>query len=130
MPMPPNVRVQKEEVHHPCRDRKSYPMRGRVLSATAVPAAAEENHPLPVNPYAEFMLRIAERFGVPTVLCLLILWWAKTGIVQPLLDAHFQFISKIVAAQEKHTESVTALGDKLDTLIQVSRYAAKKEASE
>lgn len=126
--MPSNVRVQAEEV--PGCHRESCSMRGRVLSATAVSAAAEENNPLPVNPYAEFLLRIAERFGVPTVMCLLVLWWAKTGIVQPLLDAHFQFINKIVVAQERHTESLSALGDKLDTLIQVSRHAAQKEAAE
>jgi hypothetical protein len=107
-------------------------MQGKLLSHAAIPAAEpEQGRPqLPLNPYAEFLFRIAERFGVPTVLCVLVLWWAKTGIVQPLMDAHFQFIAKIVEGQDRHAEGLAAVGDKLDTLIQVSRHAAQKEAAE
>lgn len=89
-----------------------------------------DQHPQALNPYSEFLLRTAERFGVPTVLCLLVLWWAKTGIVTPLMDAHFAFISSIVQSQREHTEALGALGEKLDTLISISRDAAQKEKAQ
>lgn len=95
-----------------------------------MPIAAVEqqadHHQVPMNPYSEFLLRTAERFGVPTVLCLLILWWAKTGIVQPLMDSHFSFINRIVDSQERHTDALGEIGDKLDTLISLTRHAAEK----
>jgi hypothetical protein len=106
-------------------------MSERVLPAHAATSAVKSDADLPqpqVGSSAEFLFRIAERFGVPTVLCLLVLWWAKNSIVQPLMDAHFSFIDKIVKSQERHTDAIGTLGDKLDTLIQVSRNAAEKKA--
>lgn len=73
-----------------------------------------------LSPYAEFMLRVAERFGVPTVLLVLVVWWVKADIVQPLMTAHFDTVNKIVAGQSEHTRGLQSLGDKLDKLIQVS----------
>lgn len=67
------------------------------------------------------LIRVAERFGLPVVLLLLVLWWARNDIVQPLLDAHFNFIDKVVDGQERHSQEVSELGDKLDTLIQITR---------
>lgn len=67
------------------------------------------------------LIRVAERFGTPIVLLLLVLWWVRGDLVQPLLDAHFNFIDKVVAGQEKHSREVRELGDKLDTLIQITR---------
>lgn len=64
--------------------------------------------------------RIAERFGVPVVILAAVLWWAKTDIVQPLLNAHFQFIDRIVEGQEQHRQQVEDLGRKLDELIEIS----------
>lgn len=93
----------------------------------AVPAAAEATA---LSPYAEFWLRVGERFGVPTVLLLLAAWWIKTDIVQPLLDAHFSVVGKIVDAQERHATQLGAIGEKLDTLIRVSQQdAAQKKSS-
>lgn len=90
-----------------------------------MPVAAETiTHP-PLSPYAEFGLRVAERFGVPTVLLLAVAWWVKADIVQPLLDAHFDVVGKIVAGQRDHSARLDSLGSKLDELIQVSRYAAE-----
>lgn len=66
------------------------------------------------------LIRIAERFGLPVVILLLVLWWARTDVVQPLLDAHFGFIDKIVAGQEKHVDEVKELGKKLDKLIEIT----------
>lgn len=76
-----------------------------------------------LSPYAEFMLRVAERFGVPTVLLVLVVWWVKADIVQPLMTAHFDTVNKIVAGQAEHTRGLQSLGDKLDKLIQVSSDA-------
>jgi hypothetical protein len=67
------------------------------------------------------LIRVAERFGLPVVLLLLVLWWARGDVVQPLLDAHFNFIDKVVAGQERHSQEVRELGDKLDTLIEIAR---------
>ena len=96
-------------------------------TAEAVASASQDN---PMNPYSEFLLRTAERFGVPTVLCLLILWWAKSGIVEPLITAHFAFIDKIVVSHEQQTRAIGEVGDKLDTLISITRYAAEKEKTQ
>ena len=62
-------------------------------------------------------MRLAERFGVPVVLLILVLWWARNDVVQPLLDAHFGFIEKIVEGQERHTNEIKEVTDRLDTLI-------------
>jgi len=82
-----------------------------------------------LSPYAEFWLRVGERFGVPTVLLVLAAWWIKADLVQPLLDAHFTVVGKIVAAQEKHSEQLGAIGEKLDTLIRVSQDAPSRQNS-
>jgi hypothetical protein len=76
-----------------------------------------------LSPYAEFGLRVAERFGVPTVLLLAVIWWVKADIVQPLMLAHFDVVQKIVLGQAEHTRRLESLGDKLDELIRVSRNA-------
>lgn len=68
-----------------------------------------------------WMYKAAERFGLPVVILLLVLWWARTDVVQPLLDAHFSFIDKIVAGQERHAEEVREVGRKIDQLIEVAR---------
>jgi len=73
-----------------------------------------------VNQHQEFFYRVAERFGIPVVLLVLVLWWAKNDLVQPLLDAHFTFINKISSAHDKQVEELSGIGDKLDTLIRVS----------
>jgi hypothetical protein len=70
---------------------------------------------------ADFLFRTAERFGVPIVLVLLLLWWARNDIVQPLLNAHFDMISKMVDGQEEHTSRLEGLGRKLDELISVTK---------
>lgn len=64
--------------------------------------------------------RIAERFGVPVAILAFVLWYVRVDIVQPLMTAHFQFIEKIVRAQEEHTTQVQQIGKKLDELIAIS----------
>ena len=93
-------------------------------SAATAPADATA-----ITPYAEFWLKVGERFGVPTVLLILAVWWIKADIVQPLLDAHFSVVGKIVDAQERHSEQLGAIGEKLDTLIRVSQDAPPKKSS-
>jgi hypothetical protein len=94
----------------------------QLLQAVASTVSEETSNPRhSVNPYADFLLRVGERFGVPTVLLLIVLWWMKSGIVQPLLDAHFQVVGQIVRGQEKHAEGIEAVGEKLDELIELSR---------
>lgn len=73
-----------------------------------------------VNPAWEFFYRVAERFGIPVVLLVLVLLWVRTDLVQPLLDAHFGFLNKITVAHDKHTEELQNIGQKLDTLIRVA----------
>jgi hypothetical protein len=73
-----------------------------------------------VNPAWDFLFRVAERFGVPVVLLVLVLLWVRTDLVQPLLDAHFGFLDKITKAHDQHTEELQNIGQKLDTLIRVA----------
>ena len=73
------------------------------------------------NGHHEILYRAVDRFGIPAVLLFFVLWWARTDIVQPLLDAHFDFISKITTAHEQHTQQLETLSRKLDTLIDVQR---------
>lgn len=87
-------------------------------SAAAAPAVTTPAGPeLPTN---SLLFRIAERFGLPVVILLLVLWWARTDVVQPLLDAHFGVIDKIVKGQEQHSEEVREVGKKLDRLIEIA----------
>lgn len=73
-----------------------------------------------VSPGAEFLYRVAERFGLPVVILVLVLWWARNDIVQPLLDAHFSFIGAVVQGQKEHTTQLQEVGKKLDELIEIS----------
>lgn len=68
---------------------------------------------------ADFAYRVAERFGVPVALLIIVLWWARNDLIQPLLDAHFNFLGKITSSNEKHTEELQKIGSKLDTLIRI-----------
>lgn len=78
------------------------------------------NGGLPAAKY-ELLQRAVERFGVPVVLLAIVLWWARNDLVQPLLNAHFEFIGKITEAHNQHTNELRTIGDKLDELIHVSR---------
>lgn len=78
------------------------------------------NGHMPNKPTVELLYRTAERFGVPVVLLVLVLYWARNDLVGPLLDAHFEFINTIKQAHEKHTDQLQELGVKLDKLIDVS----------
>jgi len=93
-------------------------MSSRTAEATA---ADDKSNPLG----GEFLLRTAERFGVPVVLLILLLWWARTDIVQPLLNAHFEMVGKIVEGQETHTKGLDSLGRKLDELISATKSLSR-----
>lgn len=80
---------------------------------------ASGDHP-PVTPHWEFFYRVAERFGIPVVVLLFVLYWAKHDVVQPLLDAHFSVVQKITNAQERQANELVNIGEKLDTLIRLS----------
>jgi hypothetical protein len=69
----------------------------------------------------EFLYRVAERFGLPVVLLLLVMWWVRSDIVQPLLDAHFGFIRTLVEGQAEHTRHLEQVGRKLDELIELNK---------
>lgn len=93
------------------------------MQTAAVAAAVSDDAPKSdrkVNNGTEFLYRVAERFGVPVVLLVMVLWWARTDIVQPLLDAHFQVIKQITDGQRQHADQLDSLGRKLDELISVS----------
>lgn len=82
------------------------------------------------NGMHEFLFRVAEKFGLPVVLLVLVLWWARHDVVQPLLDAHFQVVGKIVEGQQEHASQLQQIGRKLDELIEVSSNAAQTQAVE
>jgi len=85
----------------------------------AAAAAGNAAGPPPVSPHWEFVYRAAERFGIPVVILGFVLWWARNDLIQPLLDAHFQFLDKISDAHEKQSDRLSDIGEKLDTLIRV-----------
>lgn len=87
----------------------------------AAAASPESDHQPQVTQGAEFLYRIAERFGLPVVILALVLWWARTDIVQPLMDAHFSVVREIVEGQRRHSEEVQNVGRKLDVLIELQQ---------
>jgi hypothetical protein len=91
------------------------------MQSTAAASPEEVTGPATNSDYTPSLFRIAERFGLPVALLLLVLWWVRGDVVQPLLDAHFTFIDRVVDGQERHSQEVRELGDKLDTLIQITR---------
>jgi hypothetical protein len=94
------------------------------MPTTAATAAGDSDLPK-VSPIVDTLYRVAERFGVPVVLLLLVLWWARSDIVQPLLDAHFSVVGKIVEGQKEHSDKLESIGRKLDELIRVSSPPGK-----
>jgi hypothetical protein len=88
------------------------------VATVAAASSSEDHHPVAVGP--ELALRVAERFGLPVVILLLVMWWVRSDIVQPLLDAHFEFIRTVVSGQQEHTRHMAEFGRKLDELIEVS----------
>lgn len=78
------------------------------------PAPGQASH------HWEFLYRVAERFGIPVVILAVVLWWARNDMIQPLLDAHFQFLNKMSDAHEKQVGELNSIGEKLDTLIRLS----------
>jgi hypothetical protein len=93
---------------------------GTVPNQAAAAAASASGSPT-VSPHWEFVYRVAERFGIPAVILGFVLYWARTDLIQPLLDAHFQFLHKIGDAHEKQADKLGDISDKLDTLIRVQR---------
>lgn len=89
------------------------------MQPSASAPAASDSHQ--VNPGAEFLYRVAERFGLPVVILVVVLYWARNDIVQPLLDAHFTVVREIVDGQRRHSEEVQSVGRKLDELIEIQR---------
>jgi hypothetical protein len=75
----------------------------------------------PVAFNADSLLKAIQQFGLPLVMLGVILWWAKNDLVQPLLDAHFQVIGKIVEGQQDHSEKLDNIGGKLDELIRINK---------
>ena len=93
------------------------------MSERTAEAVATDDKASPIG--GEFLLRTAERFGVPVVLLLLLLWWARTDIVQPLLNAHCEMVGKITEGQEAHTKGLDSLGRKLDELISATKSLSR-----
>lgn len=90
------------------------------VSIAASKSAEVADAPVPDVSIIPVAYRVAERFGMPVVILLAVLYWARTDVVQPLLDAHFGFVNKIVEGQEKHAAEVREVGKKLDRLIEIS----------
>jgi hypothetical protein len=86
----------------------------------AMPDAAPAADAPKMNTQWEFLYRVAERFGMPTIILLLLLWWVRNDFLKPLLEAHYEVIGRIVDGQKAHTERLDSIGRKLDELISVS----------
>jgi hypothetical protein len=92
-------------------------------SASAAEAArtqhADQSGTDPRQALLEFAFRVAERFGLPVVILVMVLWWARSDIVQPLLDAHFQLIRRMTEAQDAQVRHLENMSQKLDRLINI-----------
>lgn len=88
-------------------------------AATEVPAEVIQQTPECLT-FLPMLYRMAERFGLPVGILAVVLWWARTDVVQPLLEAHFGFINKVVEGQERHVEEVREVGKKIDRLIEIT----------
>jgi len=66
------------------------------------------------------LIRSADRFGWPTILLVVVLYWARTDLVKPLLEANSGFMHSIVDSHRNLVQEVKSLGNKLDTLIDLS----------
>lgn len=99
-------------------------MQSTATVPATVPAAAAEDHTSKgdrkVSSGIEFLYRVAERFGLPVVILVMVLTWARNDIVQPLLDAHFEAIKAMTDGQRQQTSHLEYLGRKMDELITVS----------
>jgi len=71
-----------------------------------------------------FIYRSAERFGLPTLLVGVLLWWARTDLVKPLLDAHYEFLSEIRKQGDDHTTRL----DELIGLLRSQNFMLREEA--
>jgi hypothetical protein len=92
------------------------------MSHTATVSRSDSNQDevngAPPHPLT-FLYRAAERFGVATIIMLAVLWYVRTDIIKPLLDAHYEFIGKIVEGQEQHTSEIKSVNTRLDEMIQI-----------
>jgi hypothetical protein len=88
-------------------------------TATKTYAVQTDSSPLDTSPITGTLIKLGERFGVPVVLLLLVLWWARNDVVQPLLETHFDFIETIVEGQKQHTIEIRGVTDRLDKLIEL-----------
>lgn len=61
----------------------------------------------------DFIYKAAERFGMPTILLLMVLFWIRTDFLKPLLDAHYEFLAQIRQSSQRHTEKLDDLIDLL-----------------
>ena len=92
-------------------------------TATNTTVQTTDSSPLDTSPITGTLVKLGERFGVPVVLLLLVLWWARNDVVQPLLDAHFDFIETIVEGQKQHTVEIKGVTDRLDKLIELQEQS-------
>lgn len=78
-----------------------------------MPAANNNSDSVEGTPaHWEYLYKAAERFGMPTILLLMVLFWIRTDFLKPLLDAHYEFLSQIRQSSQRHS-------DKLDDLIEL-----------
>lgn len=54
----------------------------------------------------EAALRVLERYGFGFVLCTVVLWFARTDIILPMVAAHQEFLHEIAITQREITTAV------------------------
>jgi hypothetical protein len=69
--------------------------------------------------------RAVERFGLPTILVGVVLWWARTDLIKPLLDAHYEFLGEIRRQGDEHTEKLEEVVGLLQNQNQMLREQFK-----
>lgn len=96
------------------------------MSTTAAVSKPEESSQIDSNMNSWTLIyRAVERFGLPTILVGVVLWWARTDLIKPLLDAHYEFLGEIRRQGDEHTEKLEEVVGLLRSQNQMIRDDSK-----
>lgn len=83
---------------------------------------------------APWWIRVAERFGLPTLILAVVTFFARevavalhTDVIVPVVQSHTKFLERTGTAIERQTESIEAIGVTQSEIKQVLDIFVKRE---
>ena len=83
---------------------------------------------------APWWIRVAERFGLPTLILAVVTFFARevavalhTDVIVPVVQSHTKFLERPGTAIERQTESIEAIGVTQSEIKQVLDIFVKRE---